>query len=63
MIVKNKKTAEDRAFWGHCEAVAAEVGLWPKWMRGEVEVQPETQPEVAVNVENLENAVDSVKRL
>jgi hypothetical protein len=29
--------AEDRAFWAHCEAVAAEVSLWPKWMRGEQE--------------------------
>jgi hypothetical protein len=44
MIVKNKKTAEDRAFWAHCEAVAAEVSLWPAWMRGEAG----TQPEVAV---------------
>jgi hypothetical protein len=37
MIVKNKQTVEDRAFWDHCEAVAAEVALWPKWMRGEVD--------------------------
>jgi hypothetical protein len=34
MIIKNKKTGEDRAFWAHCEAVAAEVDLWPKWMGG-----------------------------
>jgi hypothetical protein len=40
MIVKNKKTAEDRAFWAHCEAVAAEVALWPAWMRGEAEIPP-----------------------
>jgi hypothetical protein len=45
MIVKKKNTGEfsslaDRAFWAHCEAVAAEVGLWPKWMRGEVETPP-----------------------
>jgi hypothetical protein len=38
MIVKNKKTAEDHAFWAHCEAVAAEVSLWPEWMRGEVKI-------------------------
>jgi hypothetical protein len=37
MIVKNKQTAEDRAFWAYCEAVAGEVSLWPKWMRGVVE--------------------------
>jgi hypothetical protein len=36
MLVKNKKTEEDRAFWDHCEAVAAEVALWPAWMHGEV---------------------------
>ena len=35
MIVKNKQTAEDRAFWAHCEAVAAEVKSWPKWMGGD----------------------------
>jgi hypothetical protein len=35
MIIKNKKTGEDRAFWAHCEAVAAEVKSWPAWMRGE----------------------------
>jgi hypothetical protein len=40
MIVKNKLTPVDRAFWAHCEAVAREVGLWPKWMRGEVEEGP-----------------------
>jgi hypothetical protein len=37
MIVKNKQTAEDRAFWAHCEAVAAEVKSWPKWMGGDRE--------------------------
>jgi hypothetical protein len=38
MIVKNRKTDEDRAFWAHCEAVAAEVASWPGWMRGEADV-------------------------
>jgi hypothetical protein len=37
MIVKNKMTPVDRAFWAHCEAVAREVSLWPAWMRGEIE--------------------------
>jgi hypothetical protein len=40
MIVKNKMTPVDRAFWAHCEAVAREVGLWPGWMRGEPAVPP-----------------------
>jgi hypothetical protein len=46
MIVKNKNSVADRAFWAHCEAVAAEVGLWPKWMRGEGEaaVPPPSPP-------------------
>jgi hypothetical protein len=35
MIVKNKTTVADRAFWAHCEAVAREVARWPRWMRGE----------------------------
>jgi hypothetical protein len=37
VIVKNKLTPADRAFWAHCEAVAREVSLWPAWMRGEVQ--------------------------
>jgi hypothetical protein len=40
VIVKNKKTDEDRAFWAHCEAVARGVRLWPGWMRGEAEAVP-----------------------
>jgi hypothetical protein len=51
MIVKNKKTDEDRAFWAHCEAVAKEVALWPKWMRGEV-TRPETWPAVKCTERN-----------
>jgi hypothetical protein len=39
MIVKNKLTPVDRAFWAHVEAVAKEVDLWPKWMRGGSEVE------------------------
>jgi hypothetical protein len=43
MIVKKNNTGEfsglaDRAFWAHCKTVAAEVSLWPKWMRGEVKI-------------------------
>jgi hypothetical protein len=59
MIVKNKKTAEDRAFWAHCEAVAAEVGSWPNRMRGEGgEAAGEAEKSV-----KCENAVDSVIRI
>jgi hypothetical protein len=33
-IVKNKTTAENRAFWEHAERVAEEVRHWPKWAGG-----------------------------
>ena len=34
-VIKNKTTEENRAFWRHVEAVAAEVRSWPKWMGGD----------------------------
>jgi hypothetical protein len=51
MIVKNKQTVEDRAFWDHCEAVAAEVKTWPAWMRGEAGTPPSPSPSVAPGAE------------
>jgi hypothetical protein len=50
MIVKNKNTVADRAFWAHCEAVAREVKSWPGWMRGEArEVEREAAIKPAIN--------------
>lgn len=33
--LKNKSTAEGRAFWAYVERTAREVDAWPAWKRGE----------------------------
>jgi hypothetical protein len=59
MIVKNKTTVADRAFWAHCEAVAREVSLWPKWMRGEGEIAVRSESKETEHVDNQANQADS----
>jgi hypothetical protein len=61
MIVKNKKTDEDRAFWAHCETVAAEVSLWPAWMRGEAEIPP-SPPSPGLSDNNYQFLPEAVKK-
>jgi hypothetical protein len=67
LIIKNKKTDEDKAFWAHCEAVAGEVDLWPTWMRGEArearEVREvrEAEPVEAVESKNRLRGVNGTR--
>jgi len=34
MMVKNKDTAENKAFWEHIEKIAKQVRHYPKWAGG-----------------------------